>query len=160
MPLLLEQGEFGAEEFAAVGGAKAIEQQLADVGEGDAIAARNALEGDLLQEIAEEAIDGGRVGEVCGRGEQFGRGGFGIALPVNGAMGVEGAKPFDFNARRRSAIGGEVRRAGEDWHAAAMTASIGIAAQTSFGDGCGLGGRVWHGKCAVGSLPCGFFKTM
>jgi len=60
----------------AVEGGEAVEEQLADVGLGDGVAAVDAFVSDLLEEIAEITIDGGGGGEILDAGEKFGGEGF------------------------------------------------------------------------------------
>jgi len=85
-------GRFGeaGEEFAAevhvhgvfvalaLHGGEGVEEQLGDVGEGDGVAAGDTFAGELLNEIAEEAIDGIGLGEVADVAEEFGGEGFGV----------------------------------------------------------------------------------
>ena len=60
------------EGVAAVEGGDAAEEELADVGDGDGVKTRDALAGELADEVAEERIYLGRVGEVFHVAEQFG----------------------------------------------------------------------------------------
>ena len=55
-------GGFGGLSVAglAVHHGDAVEQELGDVGHGDGVSAGNAVVGDLLEEIAKEAVDSGR----------------------------------------------------------------------------------------------------
>jgi hypothetical protein len=57
---------------------KAIEKQLAKVGQGDGVAASDAFSGKLFDEIAEEEIHGVGGGEVYDLAEKLGSKGFGI----------------------------------------------------------------------------------
>jgi len=57
---------------------EAAEKQLRDVGEGDGVAALNALGGELLEEVAEEEIDGLGGLEVLDGAEKLGGEEFGI----------------------------------------------------------------------------------
>ncbi|MFY9527514.1 MAG: hypothetical protein WBC04_06335 [Candidatus Acidiferrales bacterium] len=60
----------------SIHGGETIEKQLADVGESHRVAAADAIAGKLLEEIAEEEVDGGGGGEVVDPGEQLGGDGF------------------------------------------------------------------------------------
>jgi hypothetical protein len=60
----------------AVEGGEAVEEQLADVGLGDGVAAMDAFVSDLLEEIAEIAVDGSGGGEILDAVEKFGGEGF------------------------------------------------------------------------------------
>lgn len=55
----------------AVHGGDAAEEELADVGDGDSVEARDAFAGELANEVAEERIDGLRSGEVGQIAEEF-----------------------------------------------------------------------------------------
>ena len=61
-----------------VQGGEAAEKQLRDVGEGDGVAALDALGGELLEEVAEEEIDGLGGLEVLDGAEKLGGKGFGV----------------------------------------------------------------------------------
>ena len=56
----------------ALEGGETIEEQLADVGLGDDVTAVDAFARELLEEIAEVAIDGGGGGEILDSIEEFG----------------------------------------------------------------------------------------
>ena len=69
-------GVFGGAEggVVAVHGGDAAEEELGDVGDGDGVETRDALAGELADEVAEERVDcvgGGEVGQVA---EEFGGG--------------------------------------------------------------------------------------
>ena len=53
-------GVFGGAEggVVAVHGGDAAEEELADVGDGDGVEARDAFAGELADEVAEEGVDG------------------------------------------------------------------------------------------------------
>jgi hypothetical protein len=53
-------------------GGETVEKQLADVGLSDGVAAVDTFAGDLLEEVAEIAIDGGGGGEIFDATEEFG----------------------------------------------------------------------------------------
>jgi hypothetical protein len=55
----------------AVEGGKAVEEQLADIGLGDGVAAVDAFASDLLEEIAKVAIDGGGGREILDATEEL-----------------------------------------------------------------------------------------
>jgi len=59
-------------------GGKAVEEQLADIGEGDGVRTGDALADELLDEIAEEEIDGIGGGEILDAAEKFVGDGFGV----------------------------------------------------------------------------------
>ena len=56
----------------AVHGGDAAEEELADVGDGDGVEARDAFAGELADEVAEERVDGVGGGEVVQVAEEFG----------------------------------------------------------------------------------------
>lgn len=64
----------------AVHGGDAAEKELADVGDGDGVEARDAFAGELTDEVAEERVDGVGCGEVFHVAEQFG--GDVVAMPL------------------------------------------------------------------------------
>jgi hypothetical protein len=81
--------------FVAVGDRDGVKEELGDVGQRGGLAARDAAEGGLFEEIAEEEIHAGGGGEGIGAGEEFDAG----ALPVRAlerlgcgasVMGAEG----------------------------------------------------------------------
>ena len=72
-------------KLSAAAGGLAIQDELRDVGQGDGVAAGNAPEGDHLGEIAEEAIDGGCIGKIGDRGEEFGASGLAGAVAITKA---------------------------------------------------------------------------
>ena len=100
--LLAQELELIAQKLSAVVRGLAIQDELGDIGQGDGVAARNAPEGDHLGEVAEEAIDRGRVAEVGDGGEEFGGSGLSGALAIAEAAGVEGAEAFGGNVQRRN----------------------------------------------------------
>ena len=91
-----------------------LRKQLADISEGDGVAARDAFQSDLLDEVSEKAIDRGGVTEVADAGEKLGSGGFASALSLQAALSVMGA---------------ESCRGAHDEHTAAMTPSVDMTAE-------------------------------
>lgn len=79
---------FEAQRVFSIDGAEAIEKQLADISQSDGVTARDVLQGDLLDEISEKAIDRGSIAEVADAGEEFGGGGFASALGLQAALSV------------------------------------------------------------------------
>ncbi len=49
----------------------AVEEELGEVGHGDGAFARDAVVGDLVQEVAEEEVYARGGGEIIGTGEEF-----------------------------------------------------------------------------------------
>jgi len=80
---------------------KAIEEQLTKVGQGDGVAAGDALTGELFDEIAKEAIDGIGGGEVFDLAEKLGGDDFGIRSLLASLL-----LPSVFGTETRSGIGG------------------------------------------------------
>jgi hypothetical protein len=87
-----QQLQFEALKLSTTMSGLAIQDELGDIGQGDGIAARNAPDGDELKEIAEEAIDRGRVGKIGDRGEEFGGGGLAGAVAPEEFLSMVGAK--------------------------------------------------------------------
>jgi hypothetical protein len=81
-----------AEHCLAIACAQTIEKQLADVGEGNGVATRDALQRDLPDESSEKSKDGFGVIQVLGAGEEFSRGGFTSELSSETALRVISAK--------------------------------------------------------------------
>ena len=98
--------------------AEAIEKQLTDIGQRDSVATRDALQGDLLHQSSEEAIDRSGVAEVANTRKKLGRGGFASALSLQVALSMMGA---------------EVCVDAHDQHAAAMATPVNMAAKSGFG---------------------------
>lgn len=82
-----------AEGVTAVEGGDAAEEELADVGDGDGVEARDAFTGELADEVAEERVDGLGRGKVFHALEEFVGGGVVIALvaflKLAGVMGAQ-----------------------------------------------------------------------
>lgn len=77
----------------AADGGKAVEEELADVGHGDGVAAGDAFVGELADEVAEEDVDGVGGGEVGDFAEEFSGDGFVVAaLLLEAFAGVVGAE--------------------------------------------------------------------
>src|SRR5260370_34947645 len=108
---------FEAQRFLSIDSTEAIEQQLADIGERDGVAARNALQSDLPDQGAEKAIDRGGVSKIGAAGEEL-LGCFFFALLLQATLLVMDA---------------EARCLGHDEHTAAMAASVDMAAELGFG---------------------------
>jgi hypothetical protein len=70
----------------AIDHALAIEEELGDVGEGGGVAAGDAVVGEVFQEVGEEEVDGGGLGESVGAGEEVG----GYGVDGEGALGAGG----------------------------------------------------------------------
>ena len=83
---------FQTQILLSIDSAEAIEKQLADISERDGVAARDAFQSDLLNQISEKAIDRGGVAEVGDGGEEFGCGGFASALALQAALSMIGAE--------------------------------------------------------------------
>jgi hypothetical protein len=80
---------------------KAIEEQLAKVGQSDGVTAGDALAGELFDEIAEEEIHGIGGGEVYDIAEKLGGEGFG----VGSLLGIP-RLPSVFGTKSRGGISG------------------------------------------------------
>lgn len=86
-----------------------VEEELANVGLSEGVAAVNLLASHQLEKVAEEEIDVGRRGEVLERTEELGH-----RFVVLGALGLQAAEMV--RAQTLFGVGRE--------HAAAMTAAI------------------------------------
>src|SRR5260370_31715307 len=106
---------FQAQRFLSIDSTEAIEQQLADIGERDGVAARNAFQSDLPDQGAKKTVDRRCVSEIRAASEEF-LGGLADALVL--ALGMMSAEGF-FR--------------GHDKHTAAMAASVDMAAELGFG---------------------------
>jgi hypothetical protein len=98
----------------ALEGGETIEEQLTDVGLGDGVTAVDAFARDLLEEIAEVAIDGGGGGEILDSIEEFVRDGF-------AGLGSRGIVLGKVMGAERVVVLGDER-------AAAMAAGVDVAA--------------------------------
>jgi hypothetical protein len=114
-----------------------VEEELGDVGHGDGVSAGNAVVGDLLEEIAEEEVYGGRglqVGdaleELLGyRGTVFGR--------AKSLLGVGCVAVADvLGVLTLGMVGAESGVAGGEWFEAA---AAGFGVVLAAGVGCGHG---------------------
>jgi hypothetical protein len=65
LPLGIEVGDLEAREFPAVLSGLAIQNELRDIGHRDRVTPGNPFDSNQLKEIAEEAIDGGRIVKVA-----------------------------------------------------------------------------------------------
>jgi hypothetical protein len=83
---------FQAQTFLPIEGSEAIEKQLADISQGDGIAARDAFQGYLLYQGSQKAIDRTGVAEIADAGEKFGGGDFATGLSLEAALSVVGAE--------------------------------------------------------------------
>src|SRR5580704_2829347 len=83
---------FHAQRFLSIDSTEAIEQQLADVGECDGVAARNAFQSDLPNQGAKKTVDCGGVSEIGAASKEL-LGGFADALVLQAAL-VVGAEGF------------------------------------------------------------------
>ncbi|MFI5059255.1 MAG: hypothetical protein ACHQLQ_13835 [Candidatus Acidiferrales bacterium] len=93
-----------------------VEEQLAEIGQSDGVAAGDALAGELFDEITEEVIHGIGGGEVFELAEKLGGEGFGIR-----SLLVSLLLPSVLGTETRSGIGG--------WQAASTIAGgMGAAA--------------------------------
>jgi hypothetical protein len=131
--------------FLSIDSTEAIEQQLADVGECDGVAARNAFQSDLPNQGAKKTVDCGGVSEIGAASKEL-LCGFADALVLQAAL-VVGAEGF-------------IGRL--DQHPAAPSLRIYVLAEGRFVLGClglwledevGSRGtiRVWHRTRCFGS---------
>jgi hypothetical protein len=122
----------------ATEGGEAVEEELGDVGEGHGVAAGDAFVGELLDEIAEEGVDGTRGCEISDVIEEFVSGGFVLEAAcfdlLADVMGTEGGV----------GVGGE--------HLAAMAFAVDVLAggeSRGFWDDCGGEGHPTPGGFCV-----------
>src|SRR5260370_37533127 len=106
---------FQAQRFLSIDSTEAIEQQLADIGERDGVAARNAFQSDMPDQGAKKTVDRRCVSEIRAASEEF-LGGLADALVLQAAL-VGGAES-------------SIRRL--DQHAAAPSLGIYVLAKGRF----------------------------
>jgi hypothetical protein len=162
LPLGIKLGDLEAHEFPAILSGLAIQNELRDVGQGDRIFPGNAFDGDQFKEIAKEAIDRGRIGEIRHRGEELGGGGLRGTVTPKETLGVMGAEFSRLVLKRVQGVaGGNVRRGDEHTAAAAEGVDMSAAEGVVVVDlGERAESRVWQGKCAGHPLPPGFYARV
>jgi hypothetical protein len=119
-------------KLSAAAGGLAIQDELGDIGQGDGVAAGNAPESNHPGEIAEEAIDGGCVGKIGDRGEEFGASGLAGAVAPEEFLSMVGAKvrrqvgQVTIGARAEGLLGRS------DKHTAAVASGVDMLATVFF----------------------------